>query len=89
MRFILSWHIHETELRERSPAWREEAAAFLARFEDELFVNSELDWVEVLDPESHAIVVGPGGEVRKGFITKAENHRPGCGPFGWLAVNGR
>ena len=70
MRFILSWHIHETELRERSPAWREEAAAFLARFEDELFFNSEVDWVEVLDPESHAIVVGPGGEIRKGFYNE-------------------
>lgn len=61
MCYILSWHIHEAELHARSPAWREEAAAFLARAEDELFVSSELDWVEVLDPESHAIVVGPGG----------------------------
>ena len=74
--------------RFRSPAWRDEAA-FLARFEDEPFVDSELDWVEVLDPESHAIVVGLGGEVRKVFITKAENHRPGCGPFGWQTVNER
>lgn len=79
MRYTLSWHIHDKELRGRIPAGREEAAAFLARFEDELFVSSDLDWVEVLDPESHAIVVGPGGEVRKGFTTKARNHRPGCG----------
>jgi len=69
MRYILSWHIHEAELHARSPAWREEAAAFLARVEDELFVSSELDWVEVLDPESHAIV-GPGGEIRQGFYNQ-------------------
>jgi len=70
MRYILSWHIRESELRGRSPAWREETAAFLARFEDELFASSELDWVEVLDPESHAIVVGPGAEVRNGFYNE-------------------
>lgn len=67
MRYLLSWHIREDELRQRSPAWREEIVAFLAQFEDELFVNSELDWVEVLDPESQAIVVGPGEEARPGF----------------------
>ena len=55
--------------RFRSPAWRDEAA-FLARFEDEPFVDSELDWVEVLDPESHAIVVGLGGEIRKRFYNE-------------------
>lgn len=49
MRYTLSWHIHDKELRGRIPAGREEAAAFLARFEDELFVSSDLDWVEVLD----------------------------------------
>ena len=67
MRYLLSWHIREAEMRTRSPAWREEVIAFLARYEDELFVNSELDWVEVLDPETQAIVVGPGAEVRSGF----------------------
>lgn len=67
MRYILSWHIREAEQQARTPAWREETAAFLAQFEDELFVNSELDWVEVLGPESQAIVVGPGQEIREGF----------------------
>lgn len=70
MRYLLSWHIREAEMHDRSPAWREEVVAFLARFEDELFANSELDWVEVLDPESQAIVVGPGGEVRDGFYNE-------------------
>jgi hypothetical protein len=70
MRYLLSWHIRESELRGRSPAWREEVVAFLAKFEDELFTNSELDWVEVLDPESRAIVVGPGAEVRQGFYNE-------------------
>ena len=67
MRYFLSWHIREAELHDRSPAWREEVVAFLARYEDELFVSSELDWVEVLDPETQAVVVGPGAEVRSGF----------------------
>lgn len=70
MRFLLSWHIREAEMLDRSPAWREEIVAFLAQFEDELFVNSELDWVEVLDPETQAIVVGPGAEVRNGFYNE-------------------
>ena len=70
MRYVLSWHIRETELHDRSPAWREEAVAFLARFEDELFVASELDWVEVLDPELQAIVVGSGAEIRSGFYNQ-------------------
>lgn len=70
MRYLLSWHIRETEMHGRSPAWREEVVAFLARFEDELFAQSELDWVEVLDPESQAIVVGPGGETRSGFYNE-------------------
>src|SRR5690625_7943750 len=70
MRYMLSWHIREAEQQARSPAWREETAAFLAQFEDELFVNSELDWVEVLGPESLAIVVGPGEEIRPGFYNQ-------------------
>lgn len=70
MRYILSWHIRESELLGRSPAWREEIVAFLARFEDELFSTSELDWVEVLDLESQAVIVGPGAEVRKGFYNE-------------------
>lgn len=70
MRYMLSWHIREAEQQARSPAWREETAAFLAQFEDELFVNSELDWVEVLGPESQAIVVGPGQEIRPGFYNQ-------------------
>lgn len=70
MRYLLSWHIRESELLKRSPEWREEVAAFLAGFEDELFTASELDWVEVLDPESQAIVVGPGAEVRDGYYNE-------------------
>lgn len=70
MRYLLSWHIHESELLERSPVWREEVVAFLAEFEDALFATSELDWVEVLGPESQAVVVGPGAAVRDGFYNK-------------------
>lgn len=70
MRYFLSWHTRQAEQQERSPAWREETAAFLARFEDELYASSELDWVEVLNPESQAIVVGPGKEVRSGFYNE-------------------
>lgn len=70
MRYFLSWHIKEAEQRERPPAWREETTAFLARFEDELYASSELDWVEVLNPESQAIVVGPGEEIRPGFYNE-------------------
>lgn len=70
MRYLLSWHIRETEMQDRAAEWREEIVAFLARFEDELFLSSELDWVEVLDSESQAIVVGPGGDVRTGFYNE-------------------
>lgn len=70
MRYLLSWHIRESELLARSPEWREEIAAFLAEFEDALLAESELDWVEVLDPESQAVVVGPGGETRDGFYNE-------------------
>lgn len=70
MRYLLSWHIRETEMRQRSPARREETVAFLTRFEDELFVSSELDWVEVLGPETQSIVVGPGADVRQGFYNE-------------------
>src|SRR5690625_7661714 len=80
MRYLLSWHIRESELRGRSPAWREEVVAFLAKFEDELFTSSELDWVEVLDPESRAIVVGPGAEVRQGFYN--EGGKPSARSWG-------
>ncbi len=70
MRYLLSWHIREAELLSRSPEWREGVAAFLAEYEDELLANSELDWVEVLDPESHAVVVGPGAQVREGVYNQ-------------------
>ena len=66
MRYLLSWHIHESELHGRSPEWREEVAASLAVFEDELATSSELEWIEVLGPESQAVVVGPGAVVRDG-----------------------
>ncbi|MGO1544105.1 MAG: hypothetical protein ACTHXA_07160 [Gulosibacter sp.] len=70
MRYLLSWHIREVELQDRSPEWRDEATAFLAEFENELFMASELDWVEVLGSESQAIVVGPGAEIRDGFYNQ-------------------
>ena len=85
MRYVLSWHIREAELRDRSSAWREEVVAFLARFEDELFVASELDWVEVLDPESQAVVVGPGAEVRSGFYN--QGGKPSVKIWGIRVVN--
>lgn len=66
MRYLLFWHTREAELQERTPEWHEEAGAFLARYEDELNSKSELDWVEVLAPESQAAVVGPGGELHPG-----------------------
>lgn len=66
MRYLMSWHIREHEMADRSPEWREEVAAFLAVFEDELLASSELEWVEVLAPESQAVVVGPGSEIRDG-----------------------
>lgn len=62
MRYLLFWHAREEELRERTPEWQEEVASFLAVFEDELAQSSELEWVEVLAPEHHALLVGPGGE---------------------------
>lgn len=66
MRYLMSWHIHESELHERSPEWREEVTAFLAEFEGDLLTSSELEWVEVLGPESQAVVVGPGAVIRDG-----------------------
>ncbi|WP_416445115.1 hypothetical protein AB3K78_00215 [Leucobacter sp. HNU] len=64
MRYLLLWHTDETELRERSPEWHEEIAAYLTRFEDELASTSELEWTEVLGPEGQALMVGPGPVVR-------------------------
>lgn len=78
MRYLLSWHIHEAEMLDRSPAWREEVVAFLAQFEDELFAHSELDWVEVLDPESRASST-PGSK----FVNRG---RAPSGPSGRLPV---
>lgn len=64
MRYLLLWHTDENELRERSPEWHEEIAAFLTRFEDELASTSELEWTEVLAPEAQAVMVGPGPVAR-------------------------
>lgn len=66
MRYVLSWHTRDAELRERSPAWHEEAAAFLARLEGELNAHSELDSTLVLAPDALASVLGPGHERREG-----------------------
>ena len=62
MRYLLFWHAREEEIRERTPEWQEEVVSFLAVFEDELAQSSELEWVEVLAPEQHALLIGPGGE---------------------------
>lgn len=70
MRYLLSWHIHESEMHARPPEWREEVAAFLTKFEDNLFGNSELDWVEVLAPGRQAVLVGPGPVTRDGFYNE-------------------
>ena len=70
MRYMLLAHGLEAALVERGPAWVEEVVAFLARFEDELSSNSELEWTEALDDEEHAEVVGPGGEVRPGWYNE-------------------
>ncbi|RGE20774.1 YciI family protein [Leucobacter sp. wl10] len=61
MRYMLLLHGREAEFQRRTPDRREAAVAFLARFEDELAVGSELEWTEVLDDEEHAVLVGPGG----------------------------
>lgn len=69
MRYLLFWHARDEELKEREPQWHEKVTAFLAGFEDRLAQSSELEWVEALAPEHHALLVGPGGqssETRKG-----------------------
>ncbi|MFC5337558.1 hypothetical protein [Leucobacter denitrificans] len=59
MRYLLFWHIHDEELRAKTPEWQEEITEFLAVFENELSQRSELEWVEVLAPDTQAVVVGP------------------------------
>lgn len=59
MRYLLFWHIRDEELRARTPEWQEEITEFLTVFENELSERSELEWVEVLAPDTHAVVVGP------------------------------
>ncbi|MFV0433821.1 MAG: hypothetical protein ACK5LO_07575 [Leucobacter sp.] len=71
MRYMLLQHGLESELQQRSPEWIEETVGFLARFEDELLSRSELEWTETLDWDSHAEVVGPGGERRAGWYNEA------------------
>lgn len=70
MRYLLFWHIHEHEMRARSETWHEEVAEFLSRFEDELGAQSELDWSQVLAPESQAEVVGPGNRRESGVYNE-------------------
>lgn len=69
MRYLLFWHARDEDLKERSPEGLEKITAFLKVFESELEQSSELEWAEVLAPEHHALLVGPGGlssETRKG-----------------------
>lgn len=67
MRYMLLLHGREAERLQRSPEWREEAAAFIARFDDELATSSELEWTEVLDADPQAVIVGPGEAPRPGW----------------------
>lgn len=66
MRYLLFWHAREEELQARTAEWHEEIVEFLAVFEDELEAHSELEWVEVLAPDSQAVVVGPDLVVSEG-----------------------
>lgn len=59
MRYLLFWHVHDAELRSRTPEWQEEITGFLSVFENELAERSELEWVEVLAPDTQAVVIGP------------------------------
>ncbi|WP_449278503.1 hypothetical protein [Leucobacter sp. GX24907] len=70
MRYMLLLHTREAEMRQRTPEWIEEAASYLARFEDRLASNSELEWTEVLGDEDAAVVIGPGAETRPGWYNE-------------------
>ena len=70
MRYMLILHGTEAALLERAPEWREEAVEFMARFNDELAVSSELEYTELVDDEAHAVCVGPGGDVTEGWYNK-------------------
>ncbi|SEC55964.1 hypothetical protein SAMN04489806_3216 [Paramicrobacterium humi] len=61
MRYLLLLHSRGPELRDHSPEWMEEATAFLARFDDELAMRSELEWSEVLAPASRGRIIGADG----------------------------
>lgn len=71
MRYMLLLHTRESEMRQRTPEWIEEAATFLARFEDRLASTSELEWAEVLGDEDAAVIVGPGGVARPGWYNES------------------
>lgn len=71
LRYMLLLHWKEADLHARSPEWAEEAVAFLARFDDELATNSELEWTEVLASEVNAIHVGPGEVSRPGWYNSS------------------
>lgn len=69
MRYLLFWHARDEEFKAQEPEWHEKVMAFLTVFEDRLAQTSELEWVEALAPEHHALLIGPGGrgsETRKG-----------------------
>ena len=66
MRFLLLHHESELEAADRPAEAIESALAFLTRFEDELATRSELEWSEVLGPDSGAEFFIPGGQVEAG-----------------------
>lgn len=70
MRYLLMFHGFEDAQIAKGPLWLEEAMAFLLKFEDELALNSELEWAETLDDEENSVVIGPGGETREGWYNE-------------------
>lgn len=71
MRYMLLLHGREESVHTTPPEQVEEIAAFLARFDDELMMNSELDWTEVLASEINAETVDPAGVVRPTWANAA------------------
>lgn len=68
MRYMLLLHGREESVHTTPPEQVEEIAAFLARFDDELMMSSELDWAEVLASEINADLVDPSGAVQHTWL---------------------
>lgn len=71
MRFLLLHRESEADLAERPAEAIESSVAFLARFEDELAMRSELEWSEVLGSDDLAEIVSPGGQVDEALAAGA------------------